>query len=133
MDQLIGLIAGHTTTDRSEGFVVDKVLDKTGMKGTGRWTVQEGAERSVPVSTMTAALDARYLSARKDEVSKQASKQARTATALLPMRLPPLLFPPLLFLPQIRTVFSCVFSFLTFRPSSFSSPSSLTFFYFLIL
>ena len=75
MDQLIGLIAGHTTTYRSEGFVVDKVLDKTGMKGTGRWTVQEGAERSVPVSTMTAALDARYLSARKDEVSKQASKQ----------------------------------------------------------
>ena len=84
MDRLIGLIAGHTTTDRSEGFVVDKVMDKTGMKGTGRWTVQEGAERSVPVSTMTAALDARYLSARKDEVSKQASKQARTATALLP-------------------------------------------------
>jgi len=49
------------------GFVVDKVLDKTGMKGTGRWTVQEAAERSVPCSTITAALDMRYLSARKDE------------------------------------------------------------------
>ncbi len=42
-------------------FLVDKILDKTGMKGTGRWTVQEGAEHSVPVSVMTAALDARYL------------------------------------------------------------------------
>eukprot|EP00618_Florenciella_parvula_P006766 CAMPEP_0119519280 /NCGR_PEP_ID=MMETSP1344-20130328/35629_1 /TAXON_ID=236787 /ORGANISM="Florenciella parvula, Strain CCMP2471" /LENGTH=509 /DNA_ID=CAMNT_0007557037 /DNA_START=65 /DNA_END=1594 /DNA_ORIENTATION=+ len=49
------------------GFVVDKVLDKTGMKGTGRWTCQEAAERSVPCPTITAALDARYLSARKDE------------------------------------------------------------------
>ena len=27
------------------GFVVDKILDKTGMKGTGRWTIQEAAER----------------------------------------------------------------------------------------
>ena len=31
--------------------------------------VWKGAERSVPVSTMTAALDTRYLSARKTEVS----------------------------------------------------------------
>eukprot|EP00611_Tribonema_gayanum_P009115 TRINITY_DN1884_c0_g1_i1.p1 TRINITY_DN1884_c0_g1~~TRINITY_DN1884_c0_g1_i1.p1 ORF type:complete len:524 (+),score=157.44 TRINITY_DN1884_c0_g1_i1:171-1574(+) len=51
----------------SEGYVVDKVLDKTGMKGTGRWTVQEAAERSTPAPTMACALDARYLSARKDE------------------------------------------------------------------
>lgn len=50
-----------------DGYVLDKILDKTGMKGTGRWTVQEGAEKSVPVSVMTAALDSRYLSARKEE------------------------------------------------------------------
>lgn len=50
-----------------DGYVLDKILDKTGMKGTGRWTVQEGAEKSVPVSVMTAALDTRYLSARKEE------------------------------------------------------------------
>jgi 6-phosphogluconate dehydrogenase len=24
-----------------DGYVVDKILDKTGMKGTGRWAVQE--------------------------------------------------------------------------------------------
>ena len=47
--------------------VVDKILDKTGMKGTGRWTVQEAAERSVPAPTIAASLDCRYLSARKDE------------------------------------------------------------------
>jgi len=50
-----------------EGFVVDKILDKTGMKGTGRWTVQEAAEQSVAAPTIAASLDARYLSARKDE------------------------------------------------------------------
>jgi len=32
------------------------------MKGTGRWTVQEAAEQSVPAPTITSALDARYLS-----------------------------------------------------------------------
>ena len=41
--------------------VVDAVLDKVGMKGTGRWTLQEAAERSVPAPTMSAALDARYV------------------------------------------------------------------------
>lgn len=29
--------------------------------GTGRWTIQEAAERNVAASTMAAALDARYL------------------------------------------------------------------------
>lgn len=56
-----------------EGYVVDYVLDKTGMKGTGRWTVQEAAEQSVSASTIAAALDCRYLSARKEE-RVQASK-----------------------------------------------------------
>ena len=42
-------------------YVLDKILDQTGMKGTGRWTVQEAAERSVPAPTIAAALDARWL------------------------------------------------------------------------
>ena len=50
-----------------EGHVVDYVLDKTGMKGTGRWTIQEAAERSVAAPTMAAALDVRMISGRKDE------------------------------------------------------------------
>ena len=55
------------------GYLVDKVLDKTGMKGTGRWTVQEAAEQSVAASTITAALDARYVSGLKGE-REEASK-----------------------------------------------------------
>jgi 6-phosphogluconate dehydrogenase len=50
-----------------EGYVVDYILDKTGQKGTGRWTIQEAAERNVAVPTMAAALDARMISARKEE------------------------------------------------------------------
>jgi 6-phosphogluconate dehydrogenase len=53
--------------DLTEGHVVDYILDKTGMKGTGRWTVQEAAEQSVAAPTIASALDTRYISGRKDE------------------------------------------------------------------
>lgn len=65
--EITGQILNKQDDVSGSGHVVDKILDKTGMKGTGRWTVQEAAERSVPCSTITAALDMRYLSARKDE------------------------------------------------------------------
>jgi 6-phosphogluconate dehydrogenase len=50
-----------------EGYVVDKILDKTGSKGTGRWTVQEAAEQSVAAPTIAASLDSRYISSKKSE------------------------------------------------------------------
>jgi 6-phosphogluconate dehydrogenase len=65
--EITGKILAKKDDLTSEGYVVDKILDKTGMKGTGRWTIQEAAEQSVAAPTMAAALDARYLSARKDE------------------------------------------------------------------
>ena len=49
------------------GYLVDKILDKTGMKGTGKWTVQQAAELSVAAPTIAASLDCRYLSGLKDE------------------------------------------------------------------
>jgi 6-phosphogluconate dehydrogenase len=48
-------------------FLIDVVMDKSGSKGTGKWTIQEGAERGVPLPTMSSALDARYMSALKEE------------------------------------------------------------------
>ncbi|KAK3282169.1 hypothetical protein CYMTET_10081 [Cymbomonas tetramitiformis] len=51
----------------SEGYVLDKILDKTGMKGTGKWTIQQAAELSVAAPTMATALDARFLSGLKTE------------------------------------------------------------------
>jgi 6-phosphogluconate dehydrogenase len=54
-------------SEDEEGYVVDCILDKTGMKGTGTWTVKEGADLGVAIPTIAAALYARSLSARKEE------------------------------------------------------------------
>lgn len=53
--------------EHGDGDLVDKILDKTGMKGTGKWTVQQAAELSVAAPTIAASLDCRYLSGLKEE------------------------------------------------------------------
>ena len=47
--------------------LVDVILDKTGMKGTGKWTVQQAAELGSPVPTIASSLEARMLSAYKTQ------------------------------------------------------------------
>ncbi|KAM3270396.1 hypothetical protein P3S67_029503 [Capsicum chacoense] len=58
--------------DKADGYLVDKVLDKTGMKATGKWTVQQAAELSVAAPTIAASLDSRFLSGLKDERAQAA-------------------------------------------------------------
>ncbi|KAL2542790.1 6-phosphogluconate dehydrogenase [Abeliophyllum distichum] len=53
--------------DKGNGCLVDKVLDKTGMKGTGKWTVQQAAELSIAAPTIASSLDSRFLSGLKEE------------------------------------------------------------------
>ncbi|GMP83027.1 hypothetical protein CsSME_00037102 [Camellia sinensis var. sinensis] len=53
--------------DKGDGYLVDKVLDKTDMKDTGKWTVQQAAELSVAAPTIASSLDSRFLSGLKDE------------------------------------------------------------------
>ncbi|CEO99767.1 6-phosphogluconate dehydrogenase, decarboxylating [Plasmodiophora brassicae] len=65
--EITSTIFRKTDDVAGNGFLVDAVQDKTGMKGTGRMTVQEAAERFVAASTIAAALDARYLSALKEQ------------------------------------------------------------------
>ena len=45
--------------------MVEVILDKAGQKGTGRWTSEIALRYGVPVPTMQAAVEARYLSAMK--------------------------------------------------------------------
>jgi 6-phosphogluconate dehydrogenase len=52
---------------QASGFLVDKILDKAGQKGTGTWTVQEALGLGVSVPTIAAAVDARTLSSIKSE------------------------------------------------------------------
>jgi 6-phosphogluconate dehydrogenase len=54
--------------------LVDLVLDKAGQKGTGKWTSTVALDLGVPIPTINAAVDARNLSARKDE-RVEASRQ----------------------------------------------------------
>jgi len=52
----------------SEGtFLLDVIVDSAGQKGTGRWTAMSALEYSVPIPTITAAVDARFLSAMRSE------------------------------------------------------------------
>ena len=72
----------QSTTAPGEGHLVDKILDKTGMKGTGKWTVQQAAELSVAIPTVASSLDARFLSGLKEErVAAEASLRRRRSPA----------------------------------------------------
>ncbi|CAM8922264.1 unnamed protein product [Rhodiola kirilowii] len=50
-----------------EGNLVDKVMDKSGMKGTGKWTVQQAADLSIAAPTIASSLDSRFISELKVE------------------------------------------------------------------
>ncbi|MCS6862895.1 MAG: NADP-dependent phosphogluconate dehydrogenase [Abditibacteriales bacterium] len=47
--------------------LVDVILDKAEQKGTGKWTSQIALDLGVPIPTITAAVDARFMSAHKAE------------------------------------------------------------------
>jgi len=47
--------------------LVDVILDKAGQKGTGRWTVGHAIEMAIPLSTIGSAVEARIVSAMKDQ------------------------------------------------------------------
>ncbi|KAL6074255.1 6-phosphogluconate dehydrogenase, decarboxylating [Balamuthia mandrillaris] len=53
--------------DGEEGYVVDKILDTAGQKGTGKWTAQVALDFGVPVTLIGEAVFARCLSALKEE------------------------------------------------------------------
>ncbi len=60
--------------------LVDLILDAAGQKGTGRWTVVSALEEGVPIPTITAAVNARIMSAYKQE-RVAASQQLTGPTA----------------------------------------------------
>jgi 6-phosphogluconate dehydrogenase len=47
--------------------LVDAILDVSGMKGTGKWTVQQAAELASAAPTIASAVEARIMSAARDE------------------------------------------------------------------
>jgi 6-phosphogluconate dehydrogenase len=59
--------------ESAEAFLVDRILDAASMKGTGKWTLQDAADLGVPIPTIAASVEARYLSAMRQVRSEAAS------------------------------------------------------------
>jgi 6-phosphogluconate dehydrogenase len=53
--------------DRTDGVLIDHILDKAAMKGTGTWTGQAALTFGVPIPTIKAALHGRALSSLSEE------------------------------------------------------------------
>jgi len=67
---LVGITADALSTpdpERPGEALVDAILDRAGQKGTGKWTVLAGAELGIPVPTLAAAVEARLLSAGREQ------------------------------------------------------------------
>jgi 6-phosphogluconate dehydrogenase len=65
--ELTGKIADHRDPKAPKKFLLDAIRDAAGQKGTGKWTTMAALEASVPIPTITAAVDARLVSALKNE------------------------------------------------------------------
>lgn len=52
--------------DEGEGYLIDKILDKAGQKGTGKWTSINALNLGTPLSLITESVFARCISAFKD-------------------------------------------------------------------
>ena len=57
----------------TNGYIVDKILDKAGNKGTGKWTSQSSLDLGVPLPLITESVFARFISTYKDERVKASS------------------------------------------------------------
>lgn len=59
------------------GYLIDKILDVAGQKGTGRWTVEDALDKGEPMTLITEAVFARMLSALPDERKKASELYTR--------------------------------------------------------
>lgn len=64
---LIEITAQIFKKKEGDGYLVDRILDSAGSKGTGKWTSQCALDLGVMIPTITAAVDARAMSAHKQE------------------------------------------------------------------
>lgn len=53
--------------DENDEYVIDKILDTAGQKGTGKWTAISSLEMGIPLTLVTEAVLSRFLSALKAE------------------------------------------------------------------
>ncbi len=66
LTEITAAVLRRTDPDTGQPLV-EVIVDQAEQKGTGRWTAQEALELGVPVPTLTASVEARSLSALRDE------------------------------------------------------------------
>ncbi|MGM1054435.1 MAG: NADP-dependent phosphogluconate dehydrogenase [Bacteroidota bacterium] len=64
---LLEISADILETKEGDDFLIDKILDAAKQKGTGGWSTNAALELGVPFDTITAAVMARNISAKKEE------------------------------------------------------------------
>ncbi|MCQ2565331.1 MAG: decarboxylating NADP(+)-dependent phosphogluconate dehydrogenase [Clostridia bacterium] len=77
--QITGEILGHKDEDGSA--LVEKILDKAGQKGTGKWTGISALDEGVPRTLIAEAVFARCLSSMKDERVKASARYSKKIAA----------------------------------------------------
>jgi 6-phosphogluconate dehydrogenase len=65
--QITADILGQRDTHDTNAFLVDRVLDAAGQKGTGKWTSVNALDMGIPANAIAEAVFARCLSALKEE------------------------------------------------------------------
>ena len=78
---LIGITADILRHRENGEITVEKILDRAGQKGTGKWTSITALDEGVPLTLISEAVFARCLSAQKDERVKAAALYARQIPA----------------------------------------------------
>ncbi|MEL6810690.1 MAG: NADP-dependent phosphogluconate dehydrogenase [Bacteroidota bacterium] len=71
---LLEITAQIMTKKEGDSYLLDKVLDQAGSKGTGSWSSQAAFQLGVPASMINAAVTARYISALKEQRVKWSGK-----------------------------------------------------------
>ena len=69
--------------DSAGGHRVDHILDSAGQKGTGKWTAMDALQQGIPLTLIGEAVNARFLSALKDERLKAAEVLGDNSKAAL--------------------------------------------------
>ncbi len=82
---LLEITAKILRTKEGEEYLLDKILDKAGNKGTGAWSSVSALETGIPTTVKTAAVFARYISSFKSErvrLSKYTSPETNEGKAV---------------------------------------------------
>ena len=78
---LIEITANILAHEENGEITVEKILDRAGQKGTGKWTSVTALDEGIPLTLITEAVYARCLSALKDERMNAAKLYAREIPA----------------------------------------------------